>query len=82
MTTRKELDNRMEAESYLISKGVLSPRRRTSSGDAAEAELTKALEEAKNSDLPLIWVRGQGWMLDTEGVLEALTAGTLAEKTR
>lgn len=82
MTTRKELDNRMEADSYLTSKGVLSPQRRTSLGDAAEAELTKALEEAKNSDLPLIWVRGQGWKLDTEGVLEALTAGTLAEKIR
>ena len=82
MTTRKELDNRMEAESYLISKGVLSPRRRTSSGDAAEAELTKALEEARSSGLPMTWVRERGWIHDPDLYLEALTAGTLAEKTR
>lgn len=82
MTTRDELDNRMEADAYLISKGVLSPRRRTPSGDAAEAELTKALEEHKNSDLPLMWVHGQGWKPDTEGVLEALVAGKSAAKPR
>jgi hypothetical protein len=82
MTTGKELDNRMEADAYLTSKGVLSPQRRTSSGDAARAELTKALEAATNSDLPLIWVRGQGWRLDTEGVLEALTASKSADKPR
>jgi hypothetical protein len=82
MTTRKELDNRMEADSFLTSKGVLSPQQRSSSGDAASRELTKALKKARSSDLPLIWVRGQGWRLDTEGVLEALTASKSADKPR
>jgi hypothetical protein len=82
MTTRNELDNRMEAESYLISKGVLSPRRRTPSGDAAEAELTKALEEHKNSDLPLTWVRGRGWIPDPDLYTEALKADSSAAKPR
>ena len=82
MTTRKELDSRMEADSYLTSKGVLSPQRRTSSGDAARAELTRALEAATNSDLPLTWVRGRGWIHDPDLYSEALTASTSAEKTR
>ena len=69
MTTRDELDNRMQADAYLTSKGVLSPRLRSASGEAAREELTRALEEHKNSDFPLMWVRGQGWKLDTEGVL-------------
>jgi hypothetical protein len=81
-TTGKELDARMEADSYLTSKGVLSPRQRTPEGDAAEAELTKALEEARRSDLPMILVPGQGWKLDTEGLSEARMAGTLAAKRR
>jgi len=82
MTTRDELDNRMQAEAYLISKGVLSPRQRSASGDAASEELTRALEEHKNSDFPLIRVPGQGWKLDTEGVLEALVDGKSAAKPR
>ena len=80
MTTRDELDNRMQADAYLTSKGVLSPQRRSASGDAALEELTRALEEHKNSDLSLMWVPGQGWKLDTEGVLEALVDGKSAAK--
>ncbi len=82
MTTRDELDNRMQADAYLTSKGVLSPQRRSAAGDAASEELTRALEEHKNSDLPLMWVPGQGWKLDTEGVLEAVVAGKSGAKPR
>jgi len=32
--------------------------------------------------LPLMWVPGQGWKLDTEGVLEALVAGKSGAKPR
>lgn len=82
MTTRKELDNRMEADSFLTSKGVLSPQQRSSSGDAASKELTKALKKARSSDLPMILVPGQGWKLDTEEILEGRTADTSASAAK
>ena len=82
MTTRDELDNRMQADAYLTSKGVLSPQRRSASGDAMLEELRRASQEAIHSGLPMIWVPGQGFRPDTEGVLEALVDGKSAAKPR
>ena len=82
MTTRKELDNRMEADSFLTSKGVLSPQQRSSSGDAMLAELTRASQEAMSSGLPMIWVPGQGFKPDPDPYLEGRMAGPSAKKKR
>ena len=82
MTIRDELDNRMEADAYLRSKGVLSPRQRSAAGDAASEELTKALEEARSSGLPMTWVQGRGWIPDPDLYTEALKADSSAAKPR
>ena len=82
MTTRDELDNRMQADAYLTSKGVLSPQRRSASGDAALEALARASEEGMRLGVSMIFIPGQGWKPDTDGILEALTAGKSAAKPR
>ena len=82
MTTRDELDNRMQADAYLTSKGVLSPQRRSASGDAMLEELRRASQEAIHSGLPMIWVPGQGFRPDPDPNLKALKADSPAAKPR
>jgi hypothetical protein len=82
MTTRDELDNRMQADAYLTSKGVLSPQRRSASGDAALEGAARASEEGMRLGVSMIFVPGQGWRPDTDGILEALVVGKSAAKPR
>lgn len=75
MTTRKELDNRMEADAYLTSKGVLSPQRRSASGDAALEALARASEEGMRLGVSMIWIPGQGWKPDTDPCASSADTG-------
>jgi hypothetical protein len=84
MTTRssRELDARMEAEEFLTARGVLAPRKISPEGEAMWAEWEKVREEAMKSDLPWMWVPGQGWKPDPDLYSRLSITETSAAKPR